>query len=141
MPRQTGHAERRRHQRVPAPIPFHLLADGKDEPFDLVDLSESGVRISAPRSLTPMTRIQVRMILQEFERSRALARDHAGVVKGRHQAHAALLGERRQEAVVARDGDVSMAIDDHGRSCLRTAVSTLRSASTASPTSRPVQSS
>jgi hypothetical protein len=55
--------DRRRHSRVPTRIPFHLIADGRDEPFDLVDLSESGVRIQSPRALTPMTRIRVRMIL------------------------------------------------------------------------------
>lgn len=65
-PRETDSAaksERRRHPRVPARIPFHLLSEGKDEPFDLMDLSESGVRIVAPRALAPMTRIQVRMML------------------------------------------------------------------------------
>ncbi len=87
MPRQTGHAERRRHTRVPATLPFHLVADGKDEPFDLVDLSESGVRISARRALTPMTRIQVRMILpaKRVASDRDVALDLAGGVVWSHK--------------------------------------------------------
>lgn len=87
MPRQTGHAERRRHHRVPAKIPFHLLADGKDEPFDLIDLSESGVRISAPRALTPMTRIEVRMILpaKRVAAKSDVALNVAGVVVWSHK--------------------------------------------------------
>ena len=87
MPRQTGHAERRRHTRVPATLPFHLVADGKDEPFDLVDLSESGVRISARRTLAPMTRIQVRMILpaKRVASDHDVALDLAGVVVWSHK--------------------------------------------------------
>jgi c-di-GMP-binding flagellar brake protein YcgR len=56
-------AERRRHSRVPASIPFKLKAGGKAEKFDLMDLSESGVRIRCARSLPAMTRIQVSMVL------------------------------------------------------------------------------
>jgi hypothetical protein len=63
MSRQKSGAERRRHARVPAPIPFQLSAHGRVESFDLIDLSESGVRIRCARALAAMTRIQVSMVL------------------------------------------------------------------------------
>jgi hypothetical protein len=63
MGRQRDSAERRRHERVPANVPFRLKANGSDEAFDLVDLSESGVRIRCRRALAPMTRIQVSLVL------------------------------------------------------------------------------
>lgn len=87
MSRQTGPAERRRHARVPAKIPFHLLADGHDEPFDLVDLSESGVRIQSPRALVPMTRIRVRMVLPAARvgQPKDLQLDTHGVVVWSHK--------------------------------------------------------
>ena len=57
-------AERREHERVEASVPCTLVGeDGTREGFDLIDLSESGVRIRCSRSLTPMTRIQVAMVL------------------------------------------------------------------------------
>src|SRR5262245_17207157 len=87
MPRQSGQAERRRHTRVPARIPFHLVTDGKDEPFDLVDLSESGVRIRSPRALTPMTRIRVRVVLpaKRVGSPADVAMDTTGVVVWSHK--------------------------------------------------------
>lgn len=87
MSRQSGHAERRRHSRVPAKIPFHLLTDGNDEPFDLVDLSESGVRIQSPRALVPMTRIRVRMVLPAARvgEPKDLRMDTHGVVVWSHK--------------------------------------------------------
>lgn len=63
MPRQSTGPERRRHTRVPARLPFHLLADGKEEDFELMDLSESGVRIRCHHAIPPMTRIHVSMVL------------------------------------------------------------------------------
>lgn len=88
-PRDPGSVpkdERRRHRRVPARIPFHLLSEGKDEPFDLMDLSESGVRILAPRALAPMTRIEVRMILPagRVASDRDVTMDLGGVVVWSH---------------------------------------------------------
>jgi c-di-GMP-binding flagellar brake protein YcgR len=112
MPRQTGPAERRRHHRVPGAIPFHLLADGKDEPFDLMDLSESGVRISAPRALAPMTRIQVRMILpaRRVGAKTDVALDLSGVVVWSH----------KEPKVSAYDVGVFFAdLDDRQRNLLR----------------------
>ena len=87
MPRQTGQAERRRHARVQTRVPFHLVADGKDEPFDLVDLSESGVRIRSPRGLVPMTRIRVRVVLPAKKVGTAadVALDTTGVVVWSHK--------------------------------------------------------
>jgi hypothetical protein len=63
MGRQRDPAERRRHDRVPTELPFRLKADGAEEVFDLVDLSESGVRIRCRRSIPAMTRIQVSLVL------------------------------------------------------------------------------
>src|SRR5262245_33719688 len=63
MARQPDPQERRRHVRVPAGIPFRLNTDGRSEPFELVDLSESGARIESPRSLHPMTRLKVSIVL------------------------------------------------------------------------------
>jgi len=87
MPRQSGQAERRRHSRVAAGVPFHLVTDGKDEPFDLVDLSESGVRIRSPRALTPMTRIRVRVVLpaKRVGSPADVAMDTTGVVVWSHK--------------------------------------------------------
>jgi len=63
MARQSTGPERRRHPRVPANVPFRLLNEGKEEAFDLVDLSESGVRIRCRHPMPPMTRILVRLVL------------------------------------------------------------------------------
>ena len=63
MARQSTGPERRRHRRVPAALPFKLLNDGKEEVFDLVDLSESGVRIKCRHAMPPMTRILVQLVL------------------------------------------------------------------------------
>src|SRR5437762_14036597 len=60
-------AERRRHPRVdvraPGNGPFRLRADGAEQNFALMDLSESGVRIRSQSALGPMTRIHVAMML------------------------------------------------------------------------------
>ena len=60
-------SERRKHERVDVSAsargPFRLRADGADQPFELVDLSESGVRIRSQSALGPMTRIHVAMML------------------------------------------------------------------------------
>jgi c-di-GMP-binding flagellar brake protein YcgR len=87
MPRQSGQAERRRHTRVNTRIPFHLVTDGKDEPFDLVDLSESGVRIRSPRALVPMTQIRVRVVLpaKRVGSPADVALDTTGVVVWSHK--------------------------------------------------------
>jgi hypothetical protein len=63
MARQSTGPERRRHRRVSAAVPFKLLNDGKEEAFDLVDLSESGVRIKCRHAMPPMTRILVQLVL------------------------------------------------------------------------------
>ncbi len=56
--------ERRRHARVTADFPCLLVgSDGGTEPFDLIDLSESGVRMTCSKKLTPMTRIDVALRL------------------------------------------------------------------------------
>jgi hypothetical protein len=57
-------AERRKHARVAAGFPCVLVgADRHEQRFELLDLSESGVRMRCGKSLAPMTRIQVAMEL------------------------------------------------------------------------------
>ena len=56
-------SERRKHARVPTGVALRLMSHGKEEAFDLIDLSESGVRIRCHRALAAMTRIQVAMVL------------------------------------------------------------------------------
>lgn len=52
--------ERRKHQRVPAQFPCVIRADdGSERPFELVDLSESGIRLKCGMPLPAMTRIHV----------------------------------------------------------------------------------
>ena len=56
--------ERRRHPRVRAGIPFRLVSEkGAEEAFELVDLSESGARITCGHPIAAMTRIRVAMVL------------------------------------------------------------------------------
>lgn len=58
-----GH-ERRRHHRVSPELPFRLVNEqGDEEAFDLVDLSESGARITCGHPITAMTRIRVALVL------------------------------------------------------------------------------
>src|SRR5688572_27522923 len=60
----TSSAERRKHKRVNASFPCVLVGpDMQEEHFDLVDLSESGVRLRCARALPAMTQIQVAMTL------------------------------------------------------------------------------
>ena len=57
-------SERRKHHRVEAAFPCLLVgADRKEEPFDLLDLSESGVRMRCRRALAAMTQIEVALQL------------------------------------------------------------------------------
>lgn len=57
-------SERRRAQRIPLSLPCTIQdQDGHQEPFELVDLSESGVRIRCGHAISPMTRIRVSMAL------------------------------------------------------------------------------
>lgn len=57
-------SERRKHHRVAATFPCVLVgADRKEEPFDLVDLSESGVRMRCKRALGAMVQIEVALQL------------------------------------------------------------------------------
>src|SRR5262245_43670835 len=59
-----GGSERRKHTRVPATFPCVLIGpDQKEEKFDLVDLSESGVVRRAGRAWPAMTQIQVALVL------------------------------------------------------------------------------
>jgi hypothetical protein len=56
--------ERRRHPRVAADLPFRFVNErGEEEPFELLDLSESGARIRCTRGLPLMTRVGVGLVL------------------------------------------------------------------------------
>ena len=56
--------ERRVHQRVAGNVPCVLrTSSGKDESFDLIDLSESGARIRCGQPLPAMTEIAVNLEL------------------------------------------------------------------------------
>jgi len=56
--------ERRRHHRVRADLPFRLVDErGKEESFDLIDLSESGARIRCAHAIGAMTRVRVNVLI------------------------------------------------------------------------------
>lgn len=88
MARQPAPAERRRHARVPAGMPFRLVTEGREETFDLLDLSESGARIQASRALQPMTRLNVRLLLpaNRVGSPEDVRLDTTGVVVWSHRA-------------------------------------------------------
>ena len=106
-------SERRLHERVSAAVPFRLLSDGKEESFDLVDLSESGVRIRCQRSLGAMTRIEVAMVLpgKRVGASSDVRFETTGVVVWSH----------RQESIYDT-GVFFPELDDRQRGLLRTFV-------------------
>jgi len=84
-------AERRKHKRVSASFPCVLVGpDKKEERFDLVDLSESGVRMRCARSLPAMTQIQVAMTLPggRIGRPKDARLSTRGVVVWSHKAGA-----------------------------------------------------
>lgn len=80
-------AERRKAKRVPASVPFRLVSNGKEEPFDLIDLSESGARIRCSHLVPAMTRIQVRILLpgERVGTKQALEFDTHGVIVWSHK--------------------------------------------------------
>jgi hypothetical protein len=114
MGRQKDPAERRRHPRVPASLPFRLKADGGEESFDLVDLSESGVRIRCRRSIPAMTRIQVSLVLpaRRLGAGDDVRLDTTGVVVWSHRAD----GQTFDTGVFFAD------LDDRQRGLLRSFV-------------------
>jgi hypothetical protein len=117
MPRQVDPAERRRHARVTSAVPFRLLTEGREEPFDLIDLSESGVRIRCPHAMPPMTRIRVSMVLpgQRIGAASDVRFDTTGVVVWSH----------RQAGASAFDLGVFFSeLDDRQRNLLRAFVGT-----------------
>ena len=82
-------AERRKHKRVNASFPCVLIGpDKKEEQFDLVDLSESGVRMRCARSLPAMTQIQVALLLpgKRIGRPKDAKVSTRGVVVWSHKA-------------------------------------------------------
>src|SRR5262245_39559191 len=114
----TG-SERRRHTRVdikpPGNGPFRLKADGGvDQTFELVDLSESGVRIRSQSALGPMARIHVAMMLPgaRVGASSDVRFETTGVVVWSH----------RQSASSFDTGVFFPELDDRQRAFLRTFV-------------------
>ena len=90
-------AERRKHKRVSASFPCVLVGpDKKEERFDLVDLSESGVRMRCARALPAMTQIQVAMTLPggRVGRPKDAKLSTRGVVVWSHRAGGAAKGEK-----------------------------------------------
>lgn len=108
-------AERRRAKRVAATLPFRLVSNGKEEAFDLVDLSESGARIRAKHAVAPMTRIQVRILLpgERVGTKNALEFDTYGVVVWSH---------KEPKATTYDTGVFFAELDDRQRNLLRTFV-------------------
>jgi hypothetical protein len=115
MGRQRDAAERRRHARVPGGVPFRLRTEDHEEGFDLVDLSESGVRIRCRRAIPAMTRIQVSLVLPARRVGGAhgdVQLDTTGVVVWSHRAE----GETFDTGVFFSD------LDDRQRGLLRSFV-------------------
>jgi len=82
-------SERRKHTRVVASFPCVMMGpDRKHETFDLLDLSESGIRMQCGRALTPMTQIQVSLELPagRLGRPRDVKLTTRGVVVWSHRA-------------------------------------------------------
>jgi hypothetical protein len=79
--------ERRSHPRIPAEPPLRLLDErGREETFDLVDLSECGARIRCKQGMAAMTRIRVAVILPgaRLGRKGEVRLDTMGVVVWSH---------------------------------------------------------
>lgn len=82
-------SERRQHTRVSATFPCALVnANGKEEAFDLIDLSESGARLSCASHIHPMTRIRVALVLprERVKRPQNTPLETEGVVVWSHRA-------------------------------------------------------
>jgi hypothetical protein len=80
--------ERRKHRRVEASLSCRLVnAAGKEEGFDLLDLSESGARLQCASALAPMTRIRVVMVLpgERLKRQENVPLETEGVVVWSHR--------------------------------------------------------
>lgn len=84
---QPAGSERRRHTRVEASMPCTLVRDdGDKQSFELLDLSESGVRMRCKSDMAAMTRIQVAMLLPgaRVGRDEDVRLDTEGVVVWSH---------------------------------------------------------
>ena len=110
-------AERRKAKRVPASIPFRLVSNGKEVPFDLIDLSESGARIRCGHLVPAMTRIQVRILLpgERVGTKQALEFDTHGVIVWSH---------KESGAKTYDTGVFFSELDDRQRNLLRAFVGT-----------------
>lgn len=114
-PKDGSGAERRVHARVPASVPFRLFAGDREATFDLMDLSESGVRIRCETAMTPMTRVKVAMVLpgRRVGASRDVTFETTGVVVWSHKAQPGSFDT----------GVFFPELDDRQRNLLRTFVS------------------
>jgi hypothetical protein len=118
-PAESSGSERRRHARVdvkpPGNGPFRLKADGDEQTFELMDLSESGVRIRSQSALGPMTRIHVAMMLPG---SRVGAASDV-----RFETTGVVVWSHRQSQTSFDTGVFFPELDDRQRAFLRTFVS------------------
>jgi hypothetical protein len=81
-------AERRQHRRVAADYPLKIVNEaGREETFQLLDLSECGARIQCGHAVPPMTRIQVALYLpgKGLGLSRDVRVDTTGVIVWSHR--------------------------------------------------------
>jgi hypothetical protein len=81
--------ERRKHPRIPTDLPFRLVdGEGREESFDLQDLSESGARIRCGHAIPAMTRVQVALILpaERVGRKDDVRVDTQGVIVWSHKS-------------------------------------------------------
>lgn len=93
--------ERRQHKRVSATFPCVLVgADHREEPFDLMDLSESGVRLRCHHAIAPMTQIRVALRLpgERVGQPADVKLETRGVVVWSHKQAAAKAGAAKAGA-------------------------------------------
>ena len=122
--------ERRRHRRIATAVPFKIVNEaGQEEPFDLVDLSESGARIRCSHAVPPMTRIQVALLLpgRKLGLAKDVRVDTSGVVVWSHRASAAERPATKASRLSASEGGYDTGVffpdlEDEQRSLLRTLV-------------------
>ena len=109
--------ERRRDRRVPAQGPCTIVGgDGTERAFELVDLSESGARLTCEAAIDAMTRVQVVLVLpaDRLGHTEDATLQTVGVVVWSHQT----------EDAVFDTGVFFPELDDDSASLLRNYVAT-----------------
>jgi c-di-GMP-binding flagellar brake protein YcgR len=82
--------ERRKDRRVPAKGPCTIVGgDGEERAFELVDLSESGARLTCETAIAAMTRVQMVIVLpaDRLGHTEDARLDTVGVVVWSHKAN------------------------------------------------------